>query len=273
MFRRAQVQPVMKPARLVVLGIAVLAGGAAAWMMSGGDPPPPPPQPTEAAPMKTVDVLVAAADIPMGQSLKAGDLRWQSWPADTVPTGVMRRNETPTGLEQSTGSLARAAILNGEPIRRERLIKTDGTGFMSAVLPAGSRAVAISIDNRGSTSAGGFILPNDRVDIIRTYRDEESSRSGGADVHSSETILSNIRVLAIGQNVQERNGEKVVTGETATLELTPGQAELVTLGQKTGQLSLVLRSLADAKEGANADRSPNALTVVRFGVPKQVSKR
>jgi pilus assembly protein CpaB len=224
--RRVQVQPVMKPARLAVLGIAILAGGAAALMMGGGEPPPP--QIVEAPPsMRTVEVLVAAVDIPMGQSLKAADLRWLAWPADSAPNAVIKRTEFPNGLEETTGSIARSNFFGGEPIRREKLIKADGSGFMSAILPAGMRAVAISIDTRGASSAGGFILPNDRVDIIRTFRDDESSRSGGVDVHMSETILTNIRVLAIGQNVQERNGEKVVTGETATLELTPAQAELI----------------------------------------------
>ena len=138
------------------------------------------------------------------------------------------------------------------------------------------RAVAISIDSRGASSAGGFILPNDRVDIIRTFRDDESSRAGGVDVHMSETILTNIRVLAIGQNIQERNGEKVVTGETATLELTPAQAEMITLAQKIGHLSLALRSLADANQTQDAprsDRAESALTVVRYGVAKQSPKR
>ena len=92
----------------------------------------------------------------------------------------------------------------------------------------------------------------------------------------SETILTNIRVLAIGQNIQERNGEKVVTGETATLELTPTQAEMITLAQKIGHLSLALRSLADANQTQDAprsDRAESALTVVRYGVSKQSPKR
>jgi len=266
----------MKPARLAVLGIAILAGGAAALMMGGGDPAPVP-QVVEAPPsMRTVEVLVAAVDLPMGQSLKAADLRWLAWPADSAPNAVIKRTEFPNGLEETTGSIARSNFFGGEPIRREKLIKADGSGFMSAILPAGMRAVAISIDTRGATSAGGFILPNDRVDIIRTFRDDESSRSGGVDVHMSETILANIRVLAIGQNVQDRNGEKVVTGETATLELTPAQAELITLAQKIGQLSLSLRSLADASQSQDAprvDKGDGALTVVRYGISKQSPKR
>src|SRR3954462_8938948 len=141
---------------------------------------------------------------------------------------------------------------------------------MSAILPSGMRAVAISIDNRGATSAGGFILPNDRVDVIRTSRIGDDSNAAV----TSETILTNIRVLAIGQNVQEHNGEKVVTGETATLELMPAQAEVVTLAQKTGQLSLALRSLADAHQDTpREERADQALTVVRYGVPKQAPKR
>lgn len=268
----------MKPARLAVLGIALLAGGGAVLMLQGGDPPPAPaaPAPVAAPAMQTADVLVASAELPMGQTLKAPDLRWQAWPTESVGTGMIRRQDAASGLEDTAGSIVRSPFLAGEPIRREKLIKADGSGFMSAILPSGMRAVAISIDNRGSTSAGGFILPNDRVDVVRIYRDEESSRTSGVDVHNSEVILTNIRVLAIGQTVQERNGEKVVTGETATLELQPNQVELVTLAQKTGMLTLALRSLADARrvEPETVDaRTESGLTVVRYGVAKQMPKR
>lgn len=262
----------MKPARLVVLGVAILAGGAAALMMGRSEPPPPPPAPVVQA-MPTSDVLVAAGNVSMGQTLRAPDLRWQPWPADTVPAGYIVRTQDPGALEQTAGSIARSNFLGGEPIRREKLIKADGSGFMSAILPSGMRAVAISIDTRGATSAGGFILPNDRVDVLRTFRDGDASKSGGGDVHLTETILSGIRVLAIGQNIQERNGDKVVAGETATLELTPGQAEVVTLAQKVGQLSLALRSLADAQRVDEVREERDAgLTIVRYGVPKQSSR-
>jgi pilus assembly protein CpaB len=261
----------MKPARLAVLAVAILTGGAAAYMISGGEPAAPV---VEAVPAKTTEVLVAASDLPMGHSIKAENLRWQPWPADNVPIGILKRSETPNAVDQTTGSILRFSFFAGEPIRREKLIKADGSGFMSAILPSGMRAVAITIDTRGSSSAGGFILPNDRVDVLRTYRDEEAARAGVADAFKTETILPNVRVLAIGQNVQERNGEKVVTGENATLELTPAQAELVTLGQKVGQLSLALRSLADANQPQEIreERADAALTVVRFGVSKQAPK-
>jgi len=260
----------MRPARLAVLAVDILTGAAAAYMMSSGEPS----APVAAVVTKTTDVLVAANDLPMGHSIKGPDLRWQPWPADSVPNGLLKRSEAPAAVEQTVGSIARFAVFAGEPIRREKLAKVDGSGFMSAILPSGMRAIAISIDTRGSSSAGGFILPNDRVDLLRTYRDEEAGRGAGAQAFKTETILPNVRVLAIGQNVQERNGEKVVTGETATLELTPAQAELVTLAQKVGQLSLALRSLADANEAQEIreERVDGTMTIVRYGVSQQAPR-
>ena len=249
----------MKFARIAVLGVALAAGGGAALMMQG---PPPAPEPAP-PPAPTFEVLVAASDLPMGNSLKAADLRWQPWPESAPASGLIRKSDHPGIVEDLAGSVVRSPMLAGEPVRREKLIKGNG-GFMSAILPAGRRAVAITIDNRGASSAGGFILPNDRVDVIRTIKPET-----GPPV--SETILGNIRVLAIGQNIQERNGEKVVTGETATLELSPAQSEEVILAQKIGQLSLVLRSLADVNETGTPKREERgtALQVIRYGVQQQ----
>lgn len=265
----------MKPARLVVLAIALGAAGFAAFLMTRSPAAPPTRIIETKVEVATKDVLVAAIDLPVGQTLKAEDIRWQPWPGDYVPTGAITRNDAPGALEDVSGSIVRSNFFAGEPMRREKLVKANGSGFMSAILPSGMRAIAISIDTRGATSAGGFILPNDRVDILRTSRDEDASKSGGGgDVQLSETILPNIRVLAIGQNVQEKNGEKVVTGETATLEVTGPQAEQIALAQKVGQLSLVLRSLQDAGETeSKVDNSDRALTVIRFGVARQAARR
>lgn len=266
----------MKPARLIVLAIALGAAGLAAMLMMQSSGPTETVVVEKQAAVSTVDVLVASSELPVGQTLRVGDLRWQPWPSDYVPTGSVSRRDAPAGIEEFNGSIVRQAFLAGEPIRREKLVKANSNAFMSAILPAGMRAVAINIDTRGATSAGGFVLPNDRVDVLRTYRDDDASKSGGVDIQMSETILPNIRVLAIGQNVQERNGEKVVTGETATLEVTPAQAEALALAQKTGQLSLALRSLADAGQ-TEIVRDENAqqagVTVVRYGVSRQSARR
>lgn len=264
----------MKPARIVVLGIAIVAAGAAAMLMSRPAAPPETVVVERKASVRTSDVLVAAADLPVGTVIKEGDLRWQPWPADYMPTGSVTRGDSEK-LADFTGSIVRSGFLVGEPIRQEKLVKANSNAFMAAILPPGMRAMAISIDSRGSSSAGGFVLPNDRVDIIKTYRDDDAGKAGG-DAQGTETILQNVRVLAIGQNVQEKNGEKVVTGETATLEVTLPQAEMLALAQKTGQLSFALRSLADASKPAEMRESKDDdmnLTLIRYGVSRQASRR
>ncbi|MFE1600934.1 Flp pilus assembly protein CpaB [Methylobacterium sp. ID0610] len=267
----------MNSSRALLIGVAAVTGLAAFYMMSGS-PPLPPPAPMPAAPVaaETAEVLVAAADLPMGQILKPADLRWQAWPKTALNDGFVQREQNPKALDETVGSFVRNPFLGGEPIRREKLIKANGSGFLSAILPSGMRAVAISIDSRGSNTAGGFILPNDRVDVLRTARDEEASRATSAEVQTAGTILQNVRVLAVGQTIQERNGERVVTGDTATLELTPAQAEQITLAQKTGQLSLALRSLSDASQAPpESPETPReaGLTVVRYGVSNQAPRR
>lgn len=251
----------MSPARIIILVVALAAGLGAALLMQRS--PEKPVEVTTAVPAPTVPVLVAAAEIPLGNKVAASDLRWLDWPLASVPAGVIRKDEFPAAEQEITGQLARFPLVASEPIRREKLIRTDGTGFLSAVLPAGKRAIAISTDNRGSATAGGFILPNDRVDVVSTTRPE--SASGESAAYVSEVVLKNIRVLAIGQNIQESNGEKVVTGETATLEIDPKQIEVIAEAQKTGSLSLVLRSLQDAGEVVNG-ADEGGLTLVRYGV-------
>lgn len=254
----------MSPVRIIILVVALVAGLGAALLAQR------PSKPTTVATVEaepTVPVLVAAVDIPLGNTVTANDLRWLNWPLSGVPAGVVRKDEAPDAEKELVGQVARFALLAAEPIRREKLIRTDGTGFLSAVLPSGMRAVAISTDSRGANTAGGFILPNDRVDVISTPRTESDNNSG----IFSETLLRNIRVLAIGQNIQERNGEKVVIGETATLEVEPGQVEALVQAQKGGSLSLALRSLKDAGE-TTPPETENAMTLVRYGVTSKSVK-
>lgn len=265
----------MKPAKLMVLGVAGAAALGAVWLTSGLRTPQivvRESSPAESVPM--TDVLVAAADLPVGGQVTGEHLRWQRWPRSAVSEMMITKEAAPNGIEETAGSISRAPSLQGEPVRRDKMIKGANAGFMSAILPEGRRAVAINIVSSGARTAGGFILPNDRVDVIRTGRDDDATRTRQQDVFMAETILQNIRVLAIGQNVQERNGEKVVVGETATLELEPRQAELITLAQRTGELSLVLRSLADAnKQNELPSREEAGLTIVRYGVSQTIGKK
>lgn len=261
----------MKVARLAVLGVAVIAGGGALLLMGKSSPPPAAPViSVQAAPqIETDEVLVAGQELALGTPVTAADMRWQTWPKSAVGAGMIRKSEEPDSLDQLSGSVTRGNFFQGEPMRREKLVKAPNNGFMSAILPTGMRAVSINTDREGSSSAGGFILPNDRVDIVRTYRDEEAGKQAGGEVFLSETILTNIRVLAIGQNIQEKGGERVVVGNNATLEVDPRQAELLVLAQRVGQLSMTLRSMADGAKTADvapADDNDKSLTVVRYGV-------
>src|SRR3979490_2472068 len=261
----------MNTARIVVLTIALGAGGVAAYLASGSDNKTPPAEPV--AQLQTVDVLVAKSDIGLGQSVTPEDLQWQTWPATTASNSFIRRNERPDATTQIAGSIARAPFIAGEPIREPKLVKANGSGFMAAILPTGMRAISTEISPE--TGAGGFILPNDRVDVILSKREKNPDRSGPADVVNSEIILSNVRVLAIDQAPKEKDGQNAVVGKTVTLELRPEQAETLSRARQSGTLSLALRSIADLNVVENrSDECPkrgNSINVVRYGIPSQTT--
>src|SRR5882672_8667052 len=262
----------MNTARIVVLTIALGAGGVAAYLESGSDNRTLPAEPV--AQIQTVDVLVARADIGLGQTVTAEDLQWQTWPAATASNSFIRRNERPDATTQIAGAIARAPFIAGEPIREPKLVRANGSGFMAAILPVGTRAISTEISPE--TGAGGFILPNDRVDVILSKRDKNPDRSGAPDVVSSEIILANVRVLAIDQAPKEKDGQNSVIGKTVTLELKPEQTEALARARQSGTLSLALRSIADFnmvenRTDAQSPKRGDGVTVVRYGVPSSTT--
>jgi len=258
----------MYTARIVVLTIALSAGGVAAYLARGTDTKPAlPVEPV--VQLQTVDVLVAKADIGLGQSVTPDNLQWQMWPATTESNSFIRRGERPEAAKEVAGSIARSPFLAGEPIREQKLVKASGSGFMAAILPAGMRAVSTEISPE--TGAGGFILPNDRVDVILSKREKNPDRSGSGDIVNSEIILANVRVLAIDQAPKEKEGQNNVVGKTVTLELKPEQSEALARARQTGTLSLALRSIADLNAVATqaddrSSRRSDSVNVVRYGV-------
>jgi len=269
----------MKITRVAVLGVAVVAGVVAAVLAFNIANRPPAPE-VVAVPATTTDVkqvLVASADIPMGTRLTDASFHWQDWPKTGISDKFIVKDPNVDSTSKVVGAIARAAFYTGEPIIDGKLI-TSNRGFLSAILPTGERAVATRI--AADTSAGGFILPNDRVDIVMTRR----STDGGNGTTSvvTETILHNIRILAIDQTIEQKtNGDKVVVGQTATLELTPQQVEILTAAQQiSDRLTLALRSIADSTPSAEdtaADavhllggtKQSGTVTVVKNGVSRQ----
>ena len=254
----------MKLFRVLVLAVALVAGGIAAYLaLNLGPSRAPAPTVVELAPqIQSQDVLVAAADIGQGQKLTAENIRWQRWPDEALNPAYIQKQTMPDAPEKLQGSVVRSQFIAGEPIREVKLARPE-SGFLSAILPAGKRAIAVRIS--AQNTAGGFILPNDRVDVIQTITQQTSPDVPAESV--SITLLTNVKVLAIDQTIEEQSGEAVVVGKTATLELNPGQVELVTAAETTGTLSLSLRSIADtdAVVTAREQRQSGTVRIFRSG--------
>lgn len=258
----------MKAARVVVLGVALAAGGVAALLARGHKTEEVKPA---APPLETVDVLVARYDLSRGKLIEAADIKWQPWPKVSTSPTFVKKSERPDAMDQFVGAIVRQPVAAGEPIRDPAVVFAKGSGFLAAVLPQGMRAVSMDISPQ--TGAGGFVLPEDHVDIVLTRRDREAEKNnGGVEAYISETILKNVRVLAVDQSVEEKSGEKVVVGKTVTVEVTPEQAETLALSRQLGTLSLALRSLLDSQssipEQPQVPKQEERISIntVRFGV-------
>jgi pilus assembly protein CpaB len=256
----------MNTARIVVLTIALGAGGIAAYLVYSTDKAP---VAEPVAQLPTVEILVAKSDIGLGQTVKPDDVQWQTWPAATASNSFIRRSDS--AMNDVIGSIVRAPFIVGEPIRGQKLVKADGSGFMAAILPTGMRAISTEISPE--TGAGGFILPNDRVDVLLSQR-EKSPRDGAPDVVNSEVILTNVRVLAIDQAPKEKDGTNALVGKTVTLELKPEQTETLARARQTGTLSLALRSIADVnavEDKTDTNRRGETVNVIRYGLANQTT--
>lgn len=232
----------MKPARIVILSVAVVAAGLAgllAMRLSGHKAPEIVETVIQREP--TTKVLVSAENLPVGSRLNDKSVEWMDWPKGSVVDGFITSDIKPDAMTEIKGAVVRLPIFKGEPVRAEK-IADSSSRIMSSLLPSGKRAVATEISV--ATGAGGFVLPNDRVDVIMVRQNKDSGN------YITENVLNNIRVLAIDQQIQEGpDGTKAVVGTTATLELTPDQAKVISVAQQMAErLTLALRSVADAQE-------------------------
>ena len=264
----------MNTKRLVVLGIALVAASAAALLvrgMLGGGTPKVEAKIAPVVPMS--EVLVAATPLQPGQPLTAAQVRWEKWPASSVDASFISHDAVSNVADVVKGTVVRVPLVSGQPITNTEIVHADAAGFMAAMLNPGMRAVSITITT--DSGAGGFVLPNDRIDLIL------SQKLGGDPPRvRAHTILQNIRVLAVDQIFKQDKDTKTVIGKTATIELTPADAELVARAQGQGALSLSLRPLGDgaptlaenvpvpATPAAEDDTlgTADSVSIIRYGI-------
>jgi pilus assembly protein CpaB len=259
--------------RAQLIGIAIAGGaGLLAFMLmrsmvSG------PVAPTQiSVPIDATEVLVARRAIQLGEVTQPTDFRWQAWPKEAVGPGFITQESGSEGMNLVTDAIARAPLLDGEPVTKDKVIKAGQGGVLAAILPSGMRAISTKI--KEETAAGRLILPNDRVDVILTRRDRTPS---GQEEIAADTLFRNVRVLAIGQSIGAKEGSKTSDGaaNTATLELTPLQSEQLARANSAGEISLSLRSIADGDpkgKGPTAamnDQRGGTVRVLKYGVPSR----
>ena len=252
----------MKQAQLISLAVAGVFGVGAIFMLTSLKPKEVEKPQVEPV-IQSTKVLVAKKEISLGEIVNSDSFRWQEWPQGAVNNSYVIEGRKQ--LKDFDRRIARVPMLAGEPVTEVKLIKAGDGGVMSAILPAGMRAISTKI--REETAAGKLILPNDFVDVILIQR--KRGKNGGPEEFVSDTLFRNVRILAIGQMIETKEGKKAADGQTATLELTPRQAELMALANAMGEISLSLRSVADSNTGAGPgsreNRAGNSIRVLRYG--------
>lgn len=268
----------MRPARIILLLVALVAGGLAAFLVTRGGNRPEQQAPqivTQVVEEAKTQILVAKNAIGIGERFSAASVEWQDWPQGALRPEYVTVAAMPDAPAQLTDAVARFEFFPGEPIREAKLVRSD-QGYLSAVLAQGKRAV--SVDVTAASSAGGFVVPNDHVDVVLTTASTSGQRS--------ELILSDVRVLAIGKRLGEMGASggntegdgsspQPVTFDNstiATLELDPAQAETLINASTRGQLALTLRSVADFNRADSgfANGTNQAVRIIRYGKEESV---
>ncbi|MGN6147523.1 MAG: Flp pilus assembly protein CpaB [Rhizomicrobium sp.] len=255
----------MNRSRVIILVLAAFAAGIAALLVRGllGGGTPAVKAAIAPAPAAMMNVLVADSNIQPGTAITPAMVRWQSWPKASVDESFITETGNPDTNTIVKGTVARAPLTAGEPLTGTKIVHADAASFMSARLTPGMRAVSTAIST--DTGAGGFILPNDRVDVMMTQQVSDSPRRFAARV-----ILSDVRVLAMDQTFTQDKDQKTVLAKTATLELDPDQASLLTRSAAAGTISLTLRALGDQSNVASRTgrKEGGQIVVVRYGVAR-----
>lgn len=218
----------------------------------------------------TSQILVAAADVPAGQFIQAQHVRWQAWAPEHVTQAFIKN--VPTEKPDSyIGAVVRQGIRAGEPILRGQLVKPQERGFLAAVLDAGKRAIAVPITN--VTGIAGFVFPGDHIDLILTHSIHSQEDDKVNQRRASVTIVKDVRVLALDQDASDQGEAKAKVAKVATLEVSPKQAEVLTLALQLGTISLSLRSIAnETSPDGKPMAEPVAFEKEAFTIDSEVSQ-
>ena len=285
----------MSAIRLAIIAIAALVAIIFAFMVKGMVTPkkPPPPVAMVAAPppRPMAQVLVAKHDMSVGYRINAADMDWQEWPMDALnptfvtdgassaPPPATQAQKVAQKAAQVTqdlvlssgpmqafdGGIVKEALTSGEPITAHKVIRAGGSNYMAVVLLPGMRAMSIPVN--AETAAGGFILPGDRVDVLQSRPGPEGKG------FISETLMRNLRVLAIDQKPEAEKDAKSIVGALAVLEVPASDTLILARGKAQGEMQLVLRSYADLGGGAArgvVPRTVNTMRVYRAGQASEV---
>jgi len=238
-------------------------------------------------------VLVAKRDLAIGTRLTKDDVEWKAWPADAVSPVYLTNGAAPVEPQSGTakavktvgeatgvlggappeaaveGAIVRDPLLAGEPIVARKIVRGGEGGYLSVVLSPGARAMAVPVTSE--TAAGGFILPGDRVDVLISRDASTSDANGGGKQVVAETVLQNIRVLALDQATAAEKDAKTIVAATATLEVRPPEAEALTRAKASGPVTLALRAYTDLGGPSGVAAPSQDSTVIRINRGGQTS--
>ncbi|MBC7454804.1 MAG: Flp pilus assembly protein CpaB [Massilia sp.] len=181
-------------------------------------------------------IVIAAADVNLGQRLTPDMLKLSEWPVESLPAGAFHDPLT------VTGRVLKSSILRGEPVSDAKLAPAGTLGGLSALITEGKRAITVRVND--VIGVAGFALPGNYVDIIVSTQKDANSEQSGREQSISKIVLERILVLAVAQEVG-RDETKPRVVNAVTLEVTPSQAENLDLARSVGTLSLALRNQVD----------------------------
>jgi pilus assembly protein CpaB len=229
----------LNPRTLALAAVALVIAGVTAFLIQGWmDSQRAALNAKMPKPSVGTEVLVAKKNMPAGTLIKPAYLEWRQWPESGVVSTYAVKGKAK--IEDFTGAVVRTGIIAGEPIAVGRFVKPGERGFMAAVITPGMRAVTVPVN--ATSGIAGFVFPGDRVDLVLTHRAVTGEGGARQKAGASETVLENMRVLAVDQSTNDQK-EKASVSKTVTLEVTPKQVEMISVADQLGQLSLSLRSL------------------------------